>query len=451
MTTNITSLCNLDMRTRGITRFLLWLCVAAILYPLFPADAAGAERPVKKFELVTNRRNIPIDEGVVFEAFTFNGKLPGPLLIVDEGDQVEISVHNEDTITHGLSIHAANTQTSQHVGLLEAGQTKKLVFNADTPGVYMYHCAPGGHGIMTHTMGGMFGMVVVEPKTNPYRMEKELGRAPDLRLYVIQHEVYANGRDFFDGKALYVMFNGYNFRYVNEPIAVRPGDYLRIYYLNVGPNLTATFHVVGGIWNYLYYNGNPSNLMAGTQSAISGPTDSWVVEWQVPAEGPFTFLTHALGTQAIKGAIGILSSKKEATRSADVSSEGHPVAAEAEHKNHKRWVSPFGIGSGDLDVPHRFQPGERPIIRIVGNSFYPKIAEVRVGTTVTWVNEDVFDFLDGERTGQHDVITIQGPGDFKSPALKHADQFKFKFTLHGEYDYICNIHPYMKGRIKVIH
>ena len=426
-------------------KHLLTLLALTLFAGALAAPLAAADSPLKKFELIAGRKDLVIDEGVVFKAFTFNDTVPGPMLVVNEGDRVEISVRNVDTITHGLSVHAANTQTSLVMGLLEAGETKTLTFTADFPGVYMYHCAPGGHGIMTHTMGGMFGMIVVEPRRQ-YEMEAELGRPPDLRLYVIQHEVYANGRDFFDGKALYVMMNGYNFRYVGEPIPVRPGDYVRIYYLNVGPNLVSTFHVVGGVWNYIYYHGNPKNLMEGTQSVISGPADSWVIDWQVPAEGPFTFLSHALGTQAIKGAIGVLSSKKDAPHVDEVRSEGLTLPLP---EAPRRVVAPFEIGSPDLDIPVRYRPGDRVIIQAVGNSFWPKIAEVPVGTEVTWVNEDVFDFLDKERSGRHNMVVVSGPGGFESPQLAHAEKFTYKFTKPGEYDYICNLHPYMKGKIRV--
>ncbi len=126
---------------------------------------------------MATRKAVVVDEGVVWRAFTFNGRVPGPLLVVEEGDEVELTVRNADTITHGLSIHAANTQTSLVVANLPAGQSRTLRFRADFPGVYMYHCAPGRHGILAHTMGGMFGMIVVEPKRTKYRLEEELGQA----------------------------------------------------------------------------------------------------------------------------------------------------------------------------------------------------------------------------------------------------------------------------------
>lgn len=403
---------------------------------------------VHRFELVARSDVLQIGDGVSFEGFTFNGTTPGPQLMVNEGDTVEITVVNEDSVTHGLSVHAANTQTSDHVGNIPPGETRTLTFQADYPGVYMYHCAPGGHGIMTHTMGGQFGMMVVEPRQR-YRMEEELGREPDVRVYLIQHEVYAHGRDFFDGKALYVMFNGETFRYVREPIQARPGDFVRFYYLNVGPNLTSTFHAVGGIWDHIYYGGNPNNLMHGTQSVVSGPTDSWVIDWIVPDQGAFTLVSHAFGTQAIKGAVGVLDAREDHPRIAEVRSEGRSQAPSQEVRRH---VNPFGLGSDNLDVPVRFRPGDRVQIQMVGNSYWPKRAEVPVGTTVTWINEDVFDMLEGERTGKHDVVTIRSVGSerFRSELLAHAETFTFTFHEAGEYEYICSIHPYMRGLITVV-
>jgi nitrite reductase (NO-forming) len=411
------------------------------------AGFALAEGEVKRFELVARSDVINIGEGVNFKGFTFDGTSPAPQIVVQEGDTVEITIRNEDTVTHGLSIHAANTQTSNFVGNVAPGETKTVTFTADFPGVFMFHCAPGGHGIMAHTMGGQFGMIVVEPK-QAYRMEEELGREPDLKVYLLQHEVYADGRDFFDGKALYVMFNGEIFRYVKDPIPARPGDYVRFYYLNVGPNLVSTFHAVGGIWDYVYYGGNPENIMRGTQSVIAGPTDSWVVEWIVPAPGPYTLVSHAFGTQAIKGAIGILDAREDAPRVGEIVSTGptHPVAEDP-----KRFVDPFGLGDAALDLPHRYREGDRVQIQMVGNSYWPKRAEVPVGSTVTWINEDVFDFLDGERTGQHNAVTMvaDGPEPFFSPLLKHAETFSHTFDQPGVYEYICSIHPYMRAMVTV--
>lgn len=420
------------------------VAMAAGVAPAFADDAA-----VKRFELTAHSSTIPIAEGVNYEGFTFNHTMPGKQMIVQEGDMVEITVHNQDTVTHGLSVHAADAQTSKHVGNIPAGETRTLTFEAKYPGVFMYHCAPGGHGIMAHTMGGQHGMIVVEPR-DQFELEKELGREPDLRVYLVQHEVYSNGRDFFDGKAQYVMFNGEAFRYAYDPIKARPGDYVRFYYLNVGPNMTSTFHAVGGIWDYMYYQGNPRNVMVGGQSTVTGPTDSWVIEWEMPdEEGSYLLVSHAFGTQAIKGAVGSILASHDHERDTVVRSEGPTRAA---HDEPKRVIRPFGVGSEEVDRPHVTHSMERrTYIEMVGNSFYPARQEVAIGTEVTFVNEDVFDKLDGELTGRHNAITIQADGDepFASPELLHGETWSVTFTEPGTYRYFCTLHPYMIGEIVV--
>ncbi|MEM1964655.1 MAG: multicopper oxidase domain-containing protein [Candidatus Caldarchaeum sp.] len=408
--------------------------------PGVPGNPPSNAKPDKTFLLVADEADVVIDEGVVFRAFVFNGTSPGPLILVQEGDVVEIIVRNQGKYTHGLSIHSANTQTSKFVGNIAPGSEGRLVFKADFPGVYMYHCAPGGHGILTHTLAGMYGMVVVEPRKGSYLLERQLGREPDIKVYLIQHEVYLNGRDFFDGKAAYVMFNGKVFRYVGEPIQARPGDYVRFYFLNVGPSLTSSFHAVGGIWEYSYQGGNPSNVVVGLQTVTVGPTDSYVIEWRVPAEGNFLIVSHAFGTQAIKGAVGLIASSVNATRTPVVLPQGSSQKPDGKVK---RVVAPFEPTS--QEESRTFLPGERAVIQIVGNSFYPKISRVPVGSTVEWVNEDVLSIGSGEITGQHNIAAVKGPVSFASPLLKNAEKFSFKIEKEGEYQYVCGIHPYMKG------
>lgn len=404
--------------------------------------------PDKRFELVAMEGEVAIDEGVVFQGMMFDGSIPSSLHLMDEGDVVEVSVENRGRFTHGLSYHAVYRSTPPKVGNLPPGQTKREIFRATYPGVFMYHCAPGGQGIMMHTGFGMYGMAVVEPRVAKYRLEEDLGREPDVKLYLLQHEVYASGKDYVDGRPLYTMFNGYNYRYIEDPVRVRPGDYVRIYYLNVGPNQTASLHLVGGIWDYLYYQGNPNNVMVGSQSAVAAPADSWVVEFRVPEAGPYLLVSHAFGTQAGRGAAALIVADPNAERQSVVSSQGpaRPLPAVADRR---RVVNTFAPGSRDLDPPHVFRPGEDVLIKMVGNSFYPKVARIPAGTTVTWINEDVFDALDGELTGKHNVVTTSGPEFVAGPVIGHAETWSYTFGTPGDYEYICAVHPYMVGRLTV--
>lgn len=404
----------------------------------------------KSFTIELSEGKVYIGNGVVYDGFVTNGTIPGPTIIVDEGDIVEFNVINNGTIPHGASIHAAYTQTSKYLGKINPGESRRVVFRVTQPGVYLYHCAPGGHAIPMHVLFGQYGMMVVKPKKEPYIMDTIMGKEPDLELYLIQHELYASGKDAIEGKALYTVFNGKLFRYVEEPINARPGDFVRIYFLNVGPNLLSTFHIVGITWDYVYWQGNPKAVWPGGQSVTAGPTDSWVIDFRVPPdEGAYTLLSHAVGSTA-RGAIGLLVASKDAETPKVLDAQGLSHTAEEMEviaSKATRIISPFK--PTNYDGIHRYPPGTKEVtVSIVGNSFWPKVIEIEPGTTVKWVNEDAFTYLAGEFAGIHNAMSLGGDLEpFNTPLLAHGESASVTFDEIGEYNYMCAPHPYMIGKI----
>jgi nitrite reductase (NO-forming) len=409
----------------------------------------------KTFTIEMEEGSVFIGNGVIYNGFTVNGTIPGPTLVMDEGDVVELTVVNNGEVPHGVSLHAVYTQTSKYFGRIAPGESKSHIFRATHPGIYMYHCAPGGHAIPMHTLLGQYGMMVVKPKKMKFKMDEVMKRSPDLEIFLIQHELYTSGKDAVEGKPEYVMFNGSLFRYVSDPIKAKPGDFVRIHFLNVGPNIISTLHLVGILWDYAYWQGlpNPENMLVGGQTVLAGPSDSWVVDFRVPPdEGAYLIVTHAFGSTT-RGAIGILSVSNDHERSPTIYPEGPKYSTEefeALLAKSVRTISPFEPGTDDLANPFRLPYGETKLrVSIVGNSFYPKVAEVSVGTTVEWTNNDVFTFFEGEFSGLHDVKSYEGPEDFWSPMLGHAEKWSMTLTQPGEYKYICTPHPYMEGIIIV--
>ena len=413
-----------------------------------PQDAT----PDKRVSIELAEGETYIGRGVMFKGFSTNGSIPGPTIIVEEGDIVEFTVVNKGTVSHGAFIHAAYTQTSKYLGKIPAGETRSMVFRATVPGVYMYHCAPGGHAIPMHIIFGQYGMMVVKPKKQ-YKMEEVMKKKPDVEIFLVQHELYSNGEDAVNSKPIYVLFNGKIFRYVDEPIKAKPGDFVRIYFLNAGPNLVSTLHIVGIIWDYVYWQGNPNVVMPGGQSVIAGPADSWVIDFRMPPdEGAYTLLTHAVGSTD-RGAIGLLICDKNAETPLTVKSDG-PVYSAEEMKDIKskitRTISPFEPGSPDVDPPAIYGSETKEVtVKIIGNSFIPKVLHIAPGTSVKWINEDVFSFMEGEFSGIHTATSYEGPKTFFSPLLSHTESFTQKFEDEGEYKYMCAPHPYMKGVIVV--
>ncbi|MEK7315531.1 MAG: plastocyanin/azurin family copper-binding protein, partial [Candidatus Eisenbacteria bacterium] len=416
---------------------------------------APGTKPDRQFRIEMREGDVFIGNGVVYSGFTVNGTIPGPTLVANEGDVIEMTVVNDGEVEHGVSIHAAYTQTSKYFGKIAPGETRSLLFRVNHPGVYMYHCAPGGHAIPMHTLLGQYGMMVVKPKTVKFKAEEIIGHPPDVELYLVQHELYTSGKDAVEGHAAYVMFNGKLFRYVESPIKVRPGDFVRVHFLNVGPNLISTFHLVGIIWDYAYWQGTPTkeNTFTGGQTVTAGPSDSWVVDFRVPPDdGNYLIVTHAFGSTT-RGAIGILAASKDAPRSEPMLAEG-PAYSAAELKTHRekavRVISPFKPTTDELADPYQLPDGQTKLrVQIIGNSYWPKVASVPAGTTVEWVNEDIFTFANGEFAGVHDAVCSDGPAEFASKLLGHGERWSTVLTKRGEYSYYCTPHPYMQGIIRV--
>ncbi len=65
---------------------------------------------IMEFKLVVEEKKVVIDDqGTTFQAMTFNGSMPGPLMVVHEGDYVELTLVNPDTnsMPHNIDFHAA--------------------------------------------------------------------------------------------------------------------------------------------------------------------------------------------------------------------------------------------------------------------------------------------------------------------------------------------------------
>lgn len=72
------------------------------------------------------------------------------------------------------------------------------------------------------------------------------------------------------------------------------------------------------------------------------------------------------------------------------------------------------------------------------STFIPGEITVVPGTTVTWVNKE---------TMPHTVVdTNKG---FRSKTIGKDASFSFTFATAGDYDYLCSIHPNMKGKVIV--
>ncbi|WP_027553267.1 copper-containing nitrite reductase [Bradyrhizobium sp. Cp5.3] len=123
---------------------------------------------IMEFTLTIQEKKVVIDEkGTTFQAMTFNGSMPGPLMVVHEGDYVEVTLVNPatNTMPHNIDFHSATGALGgAALTLVNPGEQVVLRWKATKTGVFVYHCAPGGPMIPWHVVSGMNGAVMVLPR-----------------------------------------------------------------------------------------------------------------------------------------------------------------------------------------------------------------------------------------------------------------------------------------------
>lgn len=145
--------------------------------------ATGAPKIIE-ITMETTERLMVVDEdtGASVWALTYNGSVPGPLIICHEGDMIELTLRNpsDSQMEHNIDFHAS-TGALGGGGLTHVypGEETVLRWKATKPGCFTYHCAPGGAMIPYHVTHGMNGAVMVLPRDglkdrdgNPLKYDK---------------------------------------------------------------------------------------------------------------------------------------------------------------------------------------------------------------------------------------------------------------------------------------
>ncbi len=318
------------------------------LAPLPPGNRTHKVR----FDIIA--REIEIASDIRYRAWTFGGTVPGPVLHVREGDRVDFTMKNRSAevvaitapevagspylerlaaldpqkavpiaqpMRHSMDFHAGTVAASDKWRGIEPGQAIHFEWMANYPGVYLYHC--GTPPILQHMSQGQYGVVVVSPKEG-YPTDADV----DREYVIVQSEFYlkeaeaqtheGDQTEFKEaGKVLYevdydaamhkqplvVAFNGHQRSLIDTPLATLPGERVRFYVLNAGPTDTSSFHVVGVIFDKVWYEGNLHNEWRGMQTVLLGASNGAVMEFIVPEEGDYVIVDHEFA-DAQKGALG---------------------------------------------------------------------------------------------------------------------------------------------------
>jgi len=262
--------------------------------------------------LITEEIGGRLAEGTTFVYWTFNGKVPGPLIRARVGDTVEVHLKNSpnSTMVHSVDFHAVTGPGGgAAVMQVDPGKEKSFTFKALVPGLFVYHCATPM--VAEHIANGMYGMILIEP---------EGGLSPvDHEFYIMQGEIYTDtpfgqrGTQEFSVEKLlaerpeYFVFNG-SVGAISKlhPLHVKTGETVRLFFGDAGPNFTSSFHVIGAIFDKVYFLGGlTSPPLIGIQTVTVPPGGAVVTEFKTHVPGAYTILDHAIA-RSERGLAGVL-------------------------------------------------------------------------------------------------------------------------------------------------
>ncbi|WP_374353278.1 copper-containing nitrite reductase [Chitinimonas sp.] len=279
--------------------------------PFLPPPVARKTAAKVVIDLTVEEVEREIAPGSTYTFWTFGGTVPGKMLRVREGDTVELHLKNlsGNKLPHNIDLHAVTgpgggaPQT-----LIAPGNQASFTFKALNPGLYVYHCATAPVGM--HVANGMYGMILVEPKAGLPKVDRE--------YYVMQGDFYtstgyrAGGLQPFDmqkavdEKPTYVVFNGADRALTGKnALTAKTGEKVRLFFGVGGPNITSSFHVIGAIFDKVYFEGG-MRTQEQVQTTLVPAGGSAIVEFTPKVPGNLTMVDHSLTRAFNKGAIGLI-------------------------------------------------------------------------------------------------------------------------------------------------
>jgi nitrite reductase (NO-forming) len=325
-----------------VASFLLASSIALVPYfsgnNVVNAQGQEDQGKVKHVTLIASEKEVQVAPdnalhpgGVTYNAMVFNGTIPGPVISIDQGDTLNITLKNEGQTIHSMDFHAGFGPDKANSGSVKPGESKTWTLKGVNPGVFFYHCSGDSlNGIWEHIANGMYGGIVVHPSTEEkakefYLVFGELYNNADKGVFV-----GTNGTGSFDvGKLLsnnpdLVLTNGMAHKYVPavgqvnklelnkdaELFKVKPGELTRWYVVNAGPNDGVSFHIISGMIN-VRDGSNTANNALGTQDRNDEtwwipPGSASVIESTFPDPGIYVGVDHSMKDVVKGGALAIV-------------------------------------------------------------------------------------------------------------------------------------------------
>lgn len=266
---------------------------------LLLSGAASASAAQHEFEMTIEDVYIQVAAGLKYHTFAFNGQVPGPLIHVQEGDDVSITVINMTALPHTVHWHGMLQKGTWKMDgvpsitqkAIEPGESFTYKFKADPAGTHWYHC----HVNVNEHVGirGMWGPFIVDPK-KPIKAEKKVTRDHIMMLSTWDSK-YADkpgkgGMPTEEGDMDYFSMNGRSFP-GTQPIRVKEGDEIRVRFIGAGAGIHE-LHTHGHFFTVTHKDGIPLDSPYEADTLLFGPGERYDIMFTANNPGRFIFHDH---------------------------------------------------------------------------------------------------------------------------------------------------------------
>ena len=148
-----------------------------------------------------------------------------------------------------------------------------------------------------HVANGMYGLILVEPPEGLPQVDQE--------YYVMQGDFYTTGKyrekghqpfdmeKAIDEHPTYVLFNGAEGALTGDKaLTAKVGETVRLFVGNGGPNLVSSFHVIGEIFDKVWFEGG-TRFQENVQTTLIPAGGAAIVDFHVEVPGSYVLVDHS--------------------------------------------------------------------------------------------------------------------------------------------------------------
>ena len=257
-------------------------------------------RVVREWEIVAVDKEVEVAPGIMFPAWTFGGRIPGPTLRCKEGERLRIRFQNGSQHAHSMHFHGIHSWRMDGVpgaGLVQSGEMFEYEFDAYPFGCHLYHC----HALplKRHIHKGMYGTFIIDPdpalhpEAADVARSRLLGTPENERIQELV--MVMNGFDTnFDDENEFYAVNSIPFAYIDQPIRVDRSRPVRVYLVNVTEfDPINSFHLHANFFDYFDHGTTLQPTLRTIDTVMQCQGQRGIIEINFARHEPGLYMFHA--------------------------------------------------------------------------------------------------------------------------------------------------------------